>query len=44
MSIDGVLKRNSHADISTERPDLRAERGVAQYQRQSLGLSRIQST
>jgi GntR family transcriptional regulator len=30
---DGVLKRNSHADIRTERPDLRAERGVAQYQR-----------
>jgi GntR family transcriptional regulator len=29
----GVIKRNSHADIRAERPELGAERGVAQYQR-----------
>jgi GntR family transcriptional regulator len=29
----GVIKRNRHADIRTERPELGAERGVAQYQR-----------
>lgn len=30
---DSVLKRNNHADIKTERPELGAERGVTQYQR-----------
>jgi GntR family transcriptional regulator len=28
-----VIKRNSHVDINAERPELPAERGVAQYQR-----------